>query len=163
MSRNARIGAVIAAIVVAVAAFVVLQPSDDDDTTTTQQATTQTTTTPATTTTTPATTTTTPATTTTTPTTTTTTTAPKPVPTIRVSGGQPDGGVENITVSKGDRIRFRVTDDTSEHVHLHGYDIEKTVGPGNPASFSLPATITGVFEIEIEETGVQIGKLTVEP
>jgi hypothetical protein len=152
MSTNARIAAVIALIAVAVAAFVVLQPSDDDNdkaattpATTTSAATTPSATTPATTT-----------------TTTTTTTAP-PVPTIRVAGGQPVGGVKSITVKEGDRIRFRVVDDKAEHVHLHGYDIEKEVGPGNPARYSVPATIPGVFEIEIEDTGVQIGKLTVEP
>ena len=146
MSTNARIAAVIALIAVAVAAFIALSPGDDDETATTPTTTqsTSTTTTQSS-----------------------TTTAATPIatttPTIRVTGGQPAGGVKKMTVKKGDQIRFRVVDDRSEHVHLHGYDIEKPVGPGNPASYSVPATITGVFEIEIEDTGVQIGKLTVEP
>jgi hypothetical protein len=153
MSRNARIAAVIALIAVAGVAFVALRPSDDDDKTAATPTTTATTTTTS------------PSTTNTTTTTTTAPAppAPAPVPTIRVAGGQPVGGVKNLTVKEGDRIRFRVVDDKSEHVHLHGYDIEKDVGPGNPARYSVPATIPGVFVIEIEDTGVQIGKLTVEP
>jgi len=48
-------------------------------------------------------------------------------------------------------------------VHLHGYDVEKPVGPQQPARYDLPATINGVFVIELEDAREQIGQLTVDP
>ena len=148
MSRNARIASAVAALVVAAVAFVALKPEEKSGTSTPD----------------------------TTPVTqssvgstaTTTTTAPKPPPApkakiIRVKNGAPVGGVEKITVKQDDTIRFTVSADQAENVHLHGYDIEKPVGPGANARFVVPAKITGVFEVELENAGVQIAKLTVEP
>lgn len=148
MSRNARIASAIAALIVAAAAFVALKPNEESGTST-----------PATT----------PVTQSTVgSTSTTTTTEPKPPPApkakiIRVKNGAPVGGVEKITVKQDDTIRFTVSADQAENVHLHGYDIEKPVGPGANARFVVPAKITGVFEVELENAGVQIAKLTVEP
>jgi len=148
MSRNARIASAVAALVVAAVAFVALKPDEKSGTSTPD----------------------------TTPVTqssvgstaTTTTTAPKPPPApkakiIRVKNGAPVGGVKKITVKQDDTIRFTVSADQAENVHLHGYDIEKPVGPGANARFVVPAKITGVFEVELENAGVQIAKLTVEP
>jgi FtsP/CotA-like multicopper oxidase with cupredoxin domain len=55
--------------------------------------------------------------------------APK-VQTIRVRGGKPVGGMQDIEVDKGKTVRFRVVADAAEVVHLHGYDIAKPVAPG---------------------------------
>lgn len=136
----------IALVALAALAFVVLKPSDDDGDKAAATTTTTQTTAPQT------------AATTTTP-----TTVPPKVKTIVIKDGKAVGGIQPITVSKGDRIRFKVTSDAPWNVHLHGYDIEKPVAPGAPASYSLPADITGVFEVEIEDTSTQIGKLTVNP
>ena len=43
-----------------------------------------------------------------------------------------------------------------------GYDIEEEIGP-DPIRISFPATITGIFEIEIHDTGEQIAELRVDP
>jgi hypothetical protein len=141
MSRGAKIAILAAAVVVVVAAFVVLRPEDpgqDDAGSTTA------TTPPATTTTAPA--------------------PPRPkVATIRISGGEPVGGVRKLTFKEGGTIRFHVTDDVDDEVHLHGYDVEKPVGPGNAAKFSVPATITGRFEVELHNTATPIAEVTVEP
>jgi hypothetical protein len=45
---------------------------------------------------------------------------------------------------------------------VHGYDLEKEVGP-EPVRVSFPATITGIFEIELHGTGEQIAELRVDP
>ena len=143
MSKGAKTGLLAAAVIVAAIAFVALRPSGGSDSAgTTTQATTQPSTTAATTPDTP----------------------PPRVETIKVSGGEPAGGVSKLSFREGERIRFRVTDDSDAVVHLHGYDIEKDVGPGSPATFNVPATITGRFEVELhgaQET--QIAEVTVEP
>jgi hypothetical protein len=85
------------------------------------------------------------------------------VPTIVVEGGKPVGGVEELVFSAGDRVRFAVRSDTRDEVHIHGYDIEKEIGPGEVARFDFPATIEGVIEAELHESGEQIAELRIEP
>ena len=87
---------------------------------------------------------------------------------IEINGGQPVGGVEDIKVKKGDQVTIVVSADAEDDLHLHGYDIEKPVEPGKPATFKFTADIEGIFEIEshvAEDAGREplIGKLTVEP
>jgi hypothetical protein len=148
MERGQRIGLMVAAFVVAVVAFLVLSGGDDDEESTsttptqTQQTETQagepTATVPA----------------------------PKPEPsvnTIRVVGGEPQGGVQDITVNKDDSVRIEVRSDTAAEVHVHGYDISKDVEAGGSVRLNFKADIEGVYEIELEETHTPIGQLSVEP
>jgi hypothetical protein len=145
---NRRVLLVVAIVAALVVGFVVLRPQDDDKPSATTAAPTATATTPSSGTATP----TAPA------------RPPKPkVPTIRVEGLKPVGGVRKIKVDKGDQLRFRVTSDAVENVHLHGYDIEKPVAPGKAASFSLKANLEGIFELELENSAVPIGEVTVNP
>jgi plastocyanin len=82
---------------------------------------------------------------------------------VRVKGGKPVGGIAKIRVSKGDKVRFVVASDVSDEIHVHGYDLKKDVKAGGKASFAFPATIDGVFEVELESRGEQIAELTVNP
>jgi hypothetical protein len=89
---------------------------------------------------------------------------------IAFKDGAPVGGVRDIEISKGDPVRIQVTPDVPAEVHVHGYEIEKDVKPGETAKFDFPATAEGVFEVEVhhlihgeEQEGVQVAKLTVNP
>jgi|RhiMetdeSRZDD1v2_1073273.scaffolds.fasta_scaffold468220_2 plastocyanin len=162
MSRNQRIGLILGAVVFAVVAFVIASPGDDEEgdqsaqTTTTQSQTetgqqetpTETEgqteepheTVPA---------------------------EPKPTQ-IQIRGGEVVGGPADIQAKKGDVVRFVVTSDAPDDIHLHGYDIEKKVEPGKPARFEFTADVEGIFEMEshvAEDAGKNplVGKLTVEP
>ena len=88
---------------------------------------------------------------------------PEPTPAIEVKGGEVVGGVEELSFEEGDRIRFSVTSDTADHVHVHAYDLFKDVEAGGTVRFDFPATITGITEIELEDSGVLIAELRVEP
>ena len=158
MSGGGRIGLVVTAVVVLVVAFVLLSPGDDDglDTASTPTAPPAATVPEA-----PA---------DETPQTTTAVTPPASAPPaaeferIRVQTGRPAGGVRTITVKKGRRARILVSSqDTSDEVHIHGYDIARTLKAGDSARFSFDADAEGVFEIELEDAHTQIGKLVVEP
>jgi len=94
-----------------------------------------------------------------------TTTAPPPVAILRVTvrGGSPAGGIQRLTVRQGERVRVRVTSDVSDHVHVHGYDLFGDVAPGSPATIQFRATLTGRFEIELEDRGTPIAELEVRP
>src|SRR5918998_2389500 len=68
-----------------------------------------------------------------------------------------------ITVTEDDPIVFRITSDSPLAFHLHGYDLETEVEPGEPTELSFDATITGRFEIEDEPTQTELGTLIVKP
>ena len=144
----------VAALAVLVALFFVLSGDDEDESTTTAATTTA-------------------AAATTTDSTaeeTTTTKEPKPAPepkpevaTIVIKGGEPVGGVAELEFDEGDDIRFKVESDVADHVHLHGYDVFQDVAAGGTVEFDVPATITGVFEAELEDRVVPIAEITVNP
>lgn len=85
------------------------------------------------------------------------------VPVVRVRDLEPVGGVAKIRTTKGERVRFEVRSDVADEVHVHGFDLSKPVGPGRPARFSFVAELDGIFEIELEESGVEIAQLRVDP
>lgn len=85
------------------------------------------------------------------------------VPIVVVEGGEPKDGIEELTYSAGEPIRFRVESDVADEVHFHGYDVGKEIEAGGIVSFDVPATIPGIFEVELEEAKEQIAEVTVEP
>ncbi len=87
-----------------------------------------------------------------------------PVTRIAVRGGQPVGGVQTVEATRGETVRLSVrSPDTSEEVHVHGYDFREELRPGRPASFGFRADLEGVFEVELEGSHVTIARLVVEP
>ena len=94
------------------------------------------------------------------------TTPAKPKPTtvtIRVVSGVPQGGIARPKVKKGDRVVIVVRSDAGESVHVHGYDVERTITPGKPVRLPLTATIPGRFEVEMHHPDAVLAVLTVNP
>ena len=158
MSRNQRIGLIVAAVVFAAVAFVIASPDDDGGGEQAAQTTPATGTEPQ------------------------AETGPEPVEQphetlppaepevtrIEIRGCEVAGGPADITATKGDVVRIVVSADAPDDIHLHGYDIEEKAAPGQPARFKFKADVEGIFEIEshvAEDAGKDplIGKLTVEP
>ena len=69
----------------------------------------------------------------------------------------------DITVTAGDRVVLRITAESPLELHVHGYDLEREVEPGEPARLSFEADLTGRFEVENHETEEELGTLVVEP
>ncbi|MEZ5077376.1 MAG: hypothetical protein R2725_08040 [Solirubrobacterales bacterium] len=84
-------------------------------------------------------------------------------PTIAIEGGEPVGGIEELEYDAGDQIEFTVESDVAEEIHVHGYDLMKDVPAGGSVSFSFPAEIEGIFEVELEGQAVQIAEIRVNP
>jgi FtsP/CotA-like multicopper oxidase with cupredoxin domain len=152
MSRNQRIGLIVAALVVAVVAFLIASPGGDDEpgeqaarttTTTAQEEAATEAEEPA----------------------------PPPEPEVtrvRIRGGEVVGGPPDITVENGDVVRIVVSSDAPDDIHLHGYDVEKQAAPGQPALFEVKADLEGSFEMEshvAEDAGRDplVARLNVEP
>jgi hypothetical protein len=68
-----------------------------------------------------------------------------------------------VTVAEGDRVVLRITSASPVEIHLHGYDLDREVEPGESAELSFKAKLTGRFEIEDHETEEALGTLVVEP
>jgi hypothetical protein len=85
------------------------------------------------------------------------------VPTVVVKNAKPVGGVQDLTFNKGGTIKFKVQSDTADEVHFHGYDIGKDVEAGGTVTFDVPATIDGIFEVELEDHKEQIAEVRVNP
>ena len=156
MSRNQRIGLIVAAVLVAVLAFVIASPGGDDE----GDKASQTTATPG-------------------------PSHDRHRPDhpdadrgarsikaeparIEIRGGEAVGGPAEIGAKNGDTVVIVVSSDAPDDIHLHGYDIEKKVAPGSPARFKFKANLEGEFEIEshvAEDAGRDplLGTLIVEP
>jgi len=154
MSRNQRLSFLGIAAVIAVVAIVVLTTGGSDDTSTDDSANTagQQTATP-----------------TATPTAAEggdATPTPTPTPTAKPKPQAPllvAGKVAKLRYKEGETVRFRVRSDKPEEVHVHGYDIKKDVGAGETVNVAFKGDITGIFEIEFEDSAQQIAELRVDP
>ncbi len=82
---------------------------------------------------------------------------------LRVQGGQPVGSSRRMKVERGREVMLVVISDVADHIHLHGYDLMADVAPGSPARIGFTADISGRFEVELEDRGVQIADLEVRP
>ena len=82
---------------------------------------------------------------------------------IVVRDSRPVGGIRRATARRGWRVRIIVRADVADVVHLHGYDIVRDVAPGRPAVIAFRASVPGRFEAELEDRGLPILDLRVEP
>lgn len=148
MSRTQRLALLGVAAVIAVVALIAIPRGDDDDN---PQPAAQTTTQPA-------------AETTVDDAASTTETAPAPKPKPKPKPVLLRAGREReLEYKKGETVRFRVRHSAPEEVHVHGYDISRELEAGKTETISFKATIEGIFEIELEQSGTPIASLKVEP
>jgi FtsP/CotA-like multicopper oxidase with cupredoxin domain len=83
---------------------------------------------------------------------------------IRVREGRPVGGARRLRVTRGDSVEIRVTStDTSDEIHLHGYDVLRDLAPGEPAVIRFEAGFEGIFELELHGTGEKLADVEVRP
>jgi plastocyanin len=80
---------------------------------------------------------------------------------VEVAGGQVSGDTGRVPVTAGEQVTLVITSDVADEVHVHGYDLEAELSPGQPAEITFAATIPGVFEVELHEAGTQLLSLQV--
>jgi hypothetical protein len=91
-----------------------------------------------------------------------TTTVQEPTPQVfRINTRVP--GIKRISVEQDRRVIIIVVADSTQEVHLHGYDLKSVVTAERPGGFNFRADEPGRFEIEFEGSGEQIAELTVTP
>ena len=106
-----------------------------------------------------------------TPTTTTATTTSKATTTsgggdlfrIMIENGVKTEGLDTISVRVGETVRFEVEADVADEVHVHGYDLTFETIPGEKTLVEFVADATGIFEVELEGSGVSVVDIEVTP
>lgn len=73
------------------------------------------------------------------------------------------GGPDEFEYQLGDEVSIFVLSDVVEEIHVHGYDLMFDVTPGAPVEISLTADVTGIFEVELEDSGTPLFDLVVTP
>ncbi|MER5708047.1 hypothetical protein [Streptomyces sp. NPDC002122] len=97
-----------------------------------------------------------------------TTAPPTPLPsetgrtvTLTITGKTVQPPPDRIELKKGERLTLRVTGDRADTLHVHGYDRELPLSPGVPATLTLTADRTGLFEVETHDSGLLLTQLVV--
>ena len=147
MTRRQRIGALALAVLVAVVAFVALRPDSDDSNTADRRATTGTTSTTGAKNERPS------------------RAAAEPIAytTVRLRGGEPVGGPQEISLEQGDTARIEFRSDQPGEIHIHGYDEYVDLKAGKPVRTRFEADLEGIFEVENHDTATPVAELRVNP
>ncbi|MCY4383647.1 MAG: hypothetical protein OXE44_10905 [Nitrospinae bacterium] len=67
--------------------------------------------------------------------------------TLQIAGGKIKGNKKVVRVKQGDEVKLNLMADKTTEVHLHGYDIEKTVSPGRVTVMAFQARVAGRFPV----------------
>lgn len=68
-----------------------------------------------------------------------------------------------IVVKQDERITLTITADTTDELHLHGYDKSIELEPGKAKSVTFTADRSGSFEAELHSTDTPVFVLEVQP
>jgi heme/copper-type cytochrome/quinol oxidase subunit 2 len=80
---------------------------------------------------------------------------------VTVTGNQVQTASKRVKVKLDSQVRLEVTADRADEVHLHGYDRKVDVEPGRQAMLDFTADTPGMFEVELEESGLRLLELQV--
>jgi archaellin len=80
---------------------------------------------------------------------------------IKVHGGKASGDTGRIAVPLGSPIVLSVSSDVADEIHVHGYDRKANIPAGTTASVVFTANTPGVFEVELENSKLQLLQLQV--
>jgi FtsP/CotA-like multicopper oxidase with cupredoxin domain len=82
---------------------------------------------------------------------------------IVVQNGKRSSEPAVLRAHQGDEVTLRITSDTADELHLHGYNLHLRVSPETTAVLQFTANRTGRFTYELHKSGVELGALEVYP
>lgn len=80
---------------------------------------------------------------------------------VEVAGGKPVDGVQRFQIDARDIVTIIVSGDTTDELHIHGYDLVVGFAPGQPGTITFEADIPGIFEAETHQRGDLVMELEV--
>jgi plastocyanin len=82
---------------------------------------------------------------------------------LKVQQGRLVLGPEVIKLTEGDKLTLRVTSDTDDEMHLHGYNLRLDLTAGQTGELTVTANRSGRFEYELHHAHRTLGALEVYP
>jgi FtsP/CotA-like multicopper oxidase with cupredoxin domain len=82
---------------------------------------------------------------------------------IKVHDGRLAAGPAVIKLKQGDQVALRITSDSNDELHVHGYDLYLPLIAGQPAQLSFTADHSGRFEYELHQAHTDLGAFEVYP
>jgi hypothetical protein len=77
--------------------------------------------------------------------------------------GKLASGQSVIQVHRGEQVILRIKSNTTDELHLHGYDLHARIIPQETAVLEFSANRTGRFTLELHEAQTELGALEVYP
>jgi hypothetical protein len=82
---------------------------------------------------------------------------------LRVAGGKLVEGPRAIRLKRNATVVLTVRADTTDELHVHGYNLQLKLSPNQPGTLSFVAKRTGRFTYELHEAGTELGAFEVYP
>jgi hypothetical protein len=89
--------------------------------------------------------------------------AAKDVFDLVVKDGKLASGQSVIQVNHGEQVVLRIRSNTTDELHLHGYDLHARITPQETAVLEFSANRTGRFTLELHQAQTELGALEVYP
>lgn len=70
---------------------------------------------------------------------------------LRIENGRLAADLKTIQIHRGDSVELVWSADRHTVLHLHGYDVEVTIAPGETQTMKFRARATGRFPIEVHD------------
>ncbi len=80
---------------------------------------------------------------------------------VTIADGEVSPPFDTYEVAQGADVRIEVMSDIADELHLHGYDLELEVEPGELAVLEFTADIEGEFELDTHDLGLPLLQLEV--
>ncbi|HQZ00569.1 MAG TPA: hypothetical protein PKV13_11715 [Propionicimonas sp.] len=81
---------------------------------------------------------------------------------ITLADGKADPIAETVELVKGQHLVLTVTSDRADQIHVHGFDIEFDVSPGETVTKDIVVDKVGRFEVESHEPVFTLLELQVQ-
>ena len=80
---------------------------------------------------------------------------------VLANGSVTVDGTDRLEISQGDVVTISISSDSTDEIHVHGYEIFADVSADEDALIEFTADIPGRFEIEFEASHQFIAELVV--
>ena len=80
-----------------------------------------------------------------------------------IKGGKLAQGPAVLQVHQGEQVSLSIKSDSSDELHLHGYDLHVRIKPDETVSLRFTADRTGRFGLELHKAHSELGALEVYP
>lgn len=80
---------------------------------------------------------------------------------VRIDGGRVEPAPGRAEVPVGSLVRIVAAGDRPDDLHVHGYEVQAPLVPGEPAEVEFVADRPGLFDVEAHDAGLLLTRLAV--